>query len=319
MIITQRTILKALVLSLFIAAGFGTPLFAQVPPQTSGATVSITIGSTDTGGGGGGSGLPRESTIGDVVLNGLAYPDSMVTIRIDGAVSATLATPSDGRFARTFTALPMGLHTFSVSATDARGKSSPTISLTFNVLGGTVTTIDNLFLPPTIDAVSPVVIGDAVVLRGYSLPGSSVFLVLSVGKYYEARAGVNGAWSISIPSREIGLGSYLVRGRAMFMGGLQSEQSTPVVFLILPEALPPGAEMPPSELLPPGELPPVSGSGGKVGDINNDGRVNIIDFSILMYFWGQPASSDGFYATDFNQDGIVDLRDLSIMLYWWTN
>jgi hypothetical protein len=52
------------------------------------------------------------------------------------------------------------------------------------------------------------------------------------------------------------------------------------------------------------------------GDINKDGKINIVDFSILMYFWGQTNPSNP--CADLNKDGIVNLTDFSIMLYWWT-
>jgi len=52
------------------------------------------------------------------------------------------------------------------------------------------------------------------------------------------------------------------------------------------------------------------------GDINKDGHINIVDFSILMYFWHQTSPSNP--CADLNKDGIVDLTDFSIMLYWWT-
>jgi len=52
------------------------------------------------------------------------------------------------------------------------------------------------------------------------------------------------------------------------------------------------------------------------GDINKDGSINIVDFSILMYFWHQTPPSNP--CVDLNKDGTVDLTDFSIMLYWWT-
>jgi len=52
------------------------------------------------------------------------------------------------------------------------------------------------------------------------------------------------------------------------------------------------------------------------GDINNDGYVDIVDFSILLYFWGQTNPSNP--CADINRDGIVDIIDFSIMLYWWS-
>ncbi len=51
-----------------------------------------------------------------------------------------------------------------------------------------------------------------------------------------------------------------------------------------------------------------------IADINCDGRVDLVDFSILMFNWGTPKNP----AADLNQDGSVDLVDFSIMMYWWT-
>jgi hypothetical protein len=52
------------------------------------------------------------------------------------------------------------------------------------------------------------------------------------------------------------------------------------------------------------------------GDINKDGSINIVDFSILMYFWDATPPSNP--CADLNKDGTVNLTDFSIMLYWWT-
>ena len=54
----------------------------------------------------------------------------------------------------------------------------------------------------------------------------------------------------------------------------------------------------------------------KGADLNFDGKVNIIDFSILLYFWGQTKPAN-IYA-DINFDGIVNIIDFSIMMYQWT-
>jgi hypothetical protein len=51
------------------------------------------------------------------------------------------------------------------------------------------------------------------------------------------------------------------------------------------------------------------------GDLNNDKRVNLVDFSIAAYWYKRsspPAS------VDLNGDGKVDLIDFSIMAYYWT-
>lgn len=52
------------------------------------------------------------------------------------------------------------------------------------------------------------------------------------------------------------------------------------------------------------------------GDLNWDRSINLTDFSILMYYWGQTPPT--WPCPDINKDGTVDLTDFSIMLYWWT-
>ena len=48
-------------------------------------------------------------------------------------------------------------------------------------------------------------------------------------------------------------------------------------------------------------------------DLNRDGKVNLVDFSILLFNW---KGSDA--VADINQDGVVNLTDFSIMLANWT-
>jgi hypothetical protein len=57
------------------------------------------------------------------------------------------------------------------------------------------------------------------------------------------------------------------------------------------------------------EIPPESG----FTDINGDGKVNLVDFSIMLSVWGTNAPN-----ADFNTDGTVNLADFSILLFDWT-
>ncbi len=67
----------------------------------------------------------------------------------------------------------------------------------------------------------------------------------------------------------------------------------------------------------PSILKPAAPVCSKKGDINNDGKINIVDFSILLYFWGQMKPSNP--CADINSDGTVNnIVDFSIMMYWWT-
>jgi hypothetical protein len=58
-----------------------------------------------------------------------------------------------------------------------------------------------------------------------------------------------------------------------------------------------------------------NGSGGKPGDINADGVVNEMDFSVMMSQWGQTASN---LSADLNKDGTVDELDFAILMANWS-
>ncbi len=56
------------------------------------------------------------------------------------------------------------------------------------------------------------------------------------------------------------------------------------------------------------------GAACQIADFNCDGKVDLVDLSILMYNWGVPKNK----ATDMSRDGKVDLIDLNILYYHWT-
>ena len=51
------------------------------------------------------------------------------------------------------------------------------------------------------------------------------------------------------------------------------------------------------------------------GDLNDDKRVNLVDFSIMAYWYKRPSP---LTTVDLNNDGEIDLVDFSIMAYYWT-
>ncbi|MCR4330801.1 MAG: fibronectin type III domain-containing protein [Patescibacteria group bacterium] len=67
-----------------------------------------------------------------------------------------------------------------------------------------------------------------------------------------------------------------------------------------------------------GIVPSTSTVSGNAADLTGDGKVNGVDFSILLAFW---KTSPPFKnpAVDMNKDGKVDSVDFSILLYNWEN
>jgi hypothetical protein len=55
----------------------------------------------------------------------------------------------------------------------------------------------------------------------------------------------------------------------------------------------------------------------KSADLNTDGRVDLVDFSMLAFWWGQPIASTE--PSDLNCDGQITLADFSIMQFFATD
>ena len=70
--------------------------------------------------------------------------------------------------------------------------------------------------------------------------------------------------------------------------------------------------------------PSPSGGGGggggtpatpKTGDANNDSKVDILDFNVLMINWGSTSANN---AADFNKDSKVDILDFNLLMINWS-
>ncbi|KKW46333.1 MAG: hypothetical protein UY96_C0006G0005 [Parcubacteria group bacterium GW2011_GWB1_56_8] len=94
----------------------------------------------------------------------------------------------------------------------------------------------------------------------------------------------------------------------------------PVTATATPTTTPPGGGgtvgVPPAGggVLPPvGFYPP---SIIKKCDFNDDRRCNLIDFSILLFFYEQTGAPVARY--DLNSNTRVDFPDISVLMYYWT-
>ncbi len=80
------------------------------------------------------------------------------------------------------------------------------------------------------------------------------------------------------------------------------------------------------EILPGSSRPTGGGAVGGAaessltGDFNNDNRVNLVDFSIMIYWYKRPFS-EIFRLLEIkksNGDGIINIVDFSILAFHWT-
>jgi hypothetical protein len=314
-----------LIISCLLSAGLAiAPIFTSAssvsPPDTTteesmnlsvtvtGPSVTPTPTPTNppSGGGGGGTLLPPagETT---VVLQGKAYPGAFVTFLKDSQVSSTLSAEKDGKFEAKLRGLQGGVYTFGVYAEDPKGRKSLTLSFTINVIGGMTTTVSGIFIPPTIVANRDVFYPDEQMLMdGYAFPLSNVNLVTysDEAKITSTQSGNDGVWKYAMTLSDLELGDHSTRAKNQAPDGDQSGFSETRLFRIIPKGMP----MPPSPT-------PVKGTICRGADLNFDGRVNLTDFSIMLYWW--QSRSPGKPCVDINKDGIVNIIDFSVMMYQW--
>ncbi|MFM2330847.1 MAG: hypothetical protein RLZZ26_354 [Candidatus Parcubacteria bacterium] len=229
-----------------------------------------------------------------VVLRGKAYPNASIDILLDGKTFDSAHADSNADFLYTSTAVTPGTATFSFLAHDTSGVDSLMSSATFSIIQSAVTTVNNIFIPPTISAsalqLSP---GDLLTLFGQSVPGATVVTQLSdsVSNSLTAQADSSGKWALQVDTSSLSTGNHAAKSYFQTSTSTKSGFGKAVNFSV-------GTG---------------TGACSNNSDLNGDKKVNLVDFSIFLTHWG---ASGGI--GDLNCDGKVNLADFSIMLFNWT-
>jgi hypothetical protein len=240
---------------------------------------------------------------GSIAISGTAYPNATVTLLRNGnIISTTTANPS-GTFAFNVYGQPSGTHTYSVYGIDIRGNSSPSVGFERTISNSVTTSIVGVLLPPTLQVSnSSIKQGETITLSGYTAPNSPVTVNISGGQNLARNTNSNsdGLYVISLNTAGLPKTAYSAVAVAN-VGGITTPNSFAAAFIV-------------------GDIttePPKPGDCTRRSDLNCDGRVDLIDFSILLYFWDKNDYSKNPRA-DIDKNGRVELKDLSIMLYDWT-
>ena len=283
----------------------GTTVSATVagPAPTPTPAPSPTPTPAPGGGGGGGTILPPAGETA-VTLAGKAYPRAFVTGLKNGQVVATVNAGDNGVFEIKLKGIQPGIYTFGVFAEDAKARKSLTLSFTINVIKDLTNMISGIFIPPTITTNRDIFYPDETLeVDGYAFPKSNVNVVLNSSHEVLERVSsdADGLWLLAYPLQNLGLGDHSTRAKTQAPDGDQSTFSETRLFRIFPKGVP---------------LPTPTGPVCHGADLNNDGKVNLVDFSILLFWWQSRNPLNP--CADINKDGIVNLVDFSIMMFQWT-
>jgi len=149
-------------------------------------------------------------------------------------------------------------------------------------------TLDGFLLPPTISVDKPILKRpDAQVAEGMARQNTTVMSFFNsdpISK--QVTADTNGQWQSKV-TQIFHLGSHSTNALVQDGNGNQSILSQTLPFTVVLSA-----------------------------DLNVDKKVNLTDFSILMFNYGR--TNEPNKAADINDNGPVDLVDFSVMMFYWT-
>ncbi len=283
--------------------------------------VAPTTGGTSGGGGSGGGGgggtggstgstagggfentdAPYRSGDGRVVISGYASPRATVYVLVDGKASENASADGQGKYSITVEQIARGAYNFGIYAIDTQKLRSTTFSTSFTVIGARTSALSNINLSPTVKVTpDPVTPGGIATFSGTTIPNATVTIESEKDKTaaskqtLTATSDSNGVWTTTMNTTGFSVGTYKVRVKAAQTDGLSTNFSNYTYYGVGEAAI-----------------------RQINADLNRDGKVNLTDFSILLFWWNSDGGTSDPSA-DINGDTRVNLTDFSILLFNWT-
>jgi len=255
------------------------------------------------GGGGGGGNNPPET---GVTFSGRAYPLSKVTILKDGVIEIETIAGPDAKFRVSITDLTPGSYNFTVRATDSKGVTGNPFSFPVLINQGSTTDISGIFLAPTIDVdKAEVKKGDDIIIFGQTVPKSPVTIEVNseTQVFVNSESDKDGVYLYNFNSSPLEYGSHSGRSKTNLETGESSGFGTRVGFSVGDQ-----------------NILKEDNQTSCRADLNNDLKVNLVDFSIAAFWYNKPLSGGIILIESncLNGDGKINLVDFSILAFNWT-
>ena len=235
------------------------------------------------------------------IFEGRAYPNSTVTLLKDAQIATTTIADINGNFQLDISDISDGNYSFSFYSEDDKGVRSSLLTFSGSITFGAVNKISGIYIAPTI-AVDKTEVkqGDNILISGQSYPNSNIGIYIdpNVEPVNNIQTGASGRYVYDFNTSILNIGTNLIKTKSTL--NIDMSSFSTVLSLNVGDKL---------------FLSTSTDAFLKKVDLNNDGGVSIIDFSIMAYWYGRslpPAS------IDLNGDGKIDLVDFSIMAFYWT-
>ena len=224
-----------------------------------------------------------------------------MTLLKDAQIVATTIAGTDANFQVTISGVSGGNYIFSVYSEDIKGIRSSLLTFPVSVTSDVTTKVSGIFIAPTIAVdKSEVKRGDNIAIFGQSVSQADIIISVNSEEEFFGKtiSDKDGIYLYNFDSSFVDLGTHYVKSKASVGNQAISSFSNVISFKV-------GTKNVITE------LPTAS----KKGDLNKDGKVNLVDFSIAAYWYKR---TNPLASADLNGDKKVDLVDFSIMAFYWT-
>ena len=226
-----------------------------------------------------------------VIFHGWAFPVGTITLLKDNQIFLSGTANNKAEFRIDINTPLSGIIKFVLQAKDDKNRNSVDLPFTIEADPNKVAVISNIIFSPTIElSKNKLKAGEKLEIFGKTVPDAQIEIRIldSEGKetIQKTVADIKGDWKFVLETKNYKNGRYKVRAKTTIFGE-ESIFSKVLTF----------------------DLGIVCG----IADLNCDGKVNIVDFSILMFYWGTSSP-----IADINGDGKVNITDFSIMMAYWT-
>ncbi len=260
------------------------------------AAVSGGTNGGNPGGGGGGGGGYGSST--SITFSGLAYPLSRVILLQDGQEVVNTISGPDAQFTIIVSDLSSGTYTFSIVGEDSNGLRSTLFTIPILITAGVATNISGIFIAPTIEInKQQVKRGETLTIFGKTVPNAMVSIeVHSTTEVFDSvTSSSNGAYLYNLNTSPLEYGNHSTKSKSSLPATSSNETSSYSKSLSFTV----------------GDKTIIEKESCITrGDINGDCHVNLIDFSIMAYWYHRIAPPKNFCIRNYFPKSKSKLR------YW---
>lgn len=234
-----------------------------------------------------------------VILSGRAYPGSKIEVLRRGSADEdapyltvpleTHKVSDDGTFDLSLGALVLDEYFFALRVEDKDGRKTGIIAFDVNLKTTDILEAKDIFIPPTIELEKTVVARDKTInIFGYAGSNNLIEVEIDGLILQTVKAGEDGYWTAVITTSALTFGEHAIKVRQADSSGQQSRfsltKTLKISLLKFPEA-----------------------------DFNGDDVINITDWSVFLFRWGQ-GDENVRLAIDLNKDGKINISDFSMFL-----